>query len=122
MHSGQDAPRSVMQAASRVNVPSNLSRFRRWAKSLGEAVTVHKRTEITIQTDRVLIIRRQRSTPVWCHECGREVEMVEFSQAGALMGQSQALLPNSAKSHGLHVSEDENGSPLICLESVLKSM
>ena len=122
MHPGQDAPRSVMQAASRVNVPSNLSRFRRWAKSLVEAVTVHERTEITIQTDRLLIIRRGRSTPAWCRECGREVEMVEFSQAGALTGNSQPLLPDSAKSHGWHVSEDQNGSPLICLESVLKSM
>jgi hypothetical protein len=48
--------------------------------------------------------------------------MVEFSQAGELMGKSQPLLPDSAKSQGWHVSEDQNGSPLICLESVLKSM
>jgi hypothetical protein len=121
MHSGQDAPRSMMQAASRANVPRNLSRFRRWAKGLVEAVTVYKKTEITIQTDRLLIIRRRRSTPVWCRECGREVEMVEFSQAAAITGKSQALQPDSAKSYGWHVCEDQNGLPLICLESLLKS-
>lgn len=86
-----------------------------------EAVTVYKKTEITIQTDRLLIIRRRRSTPVWCRECGREVEMVEFSQAAAITGKSQALQPDSAKSYGWHVCEDQNGLPLICLESLLKS-
>jgi hypothetical protein len=48
--------------------------------------------------------------------------MVALSQAVALAGGSEPVLPDPAQSQGWHISEDQNGSPLICLESVLKSM
>jgi hypothetical protein len=78
--------------------------------------------EITIQTDRLVLIRGRRSTRAWCQQCGREVEMVGLAQAAALTGGNKPLLPGSDQNHGWHVSEDQNGSPLICLESVLKSI
>jgi hypothetical protein len=78
--------------------------------------------EITIQTDRLVLVRRARSTRAWCQQCGREVEMVGLSQAAALAGGGKPVLPDGAQGHGWHISEDPNGSPLICLESVLKSM
>jgi hypothetical protein len=78
--------------------------------------------EITIQTDRLMLIRGRRSTRAWCHQCGREVEMVGLSEAAALAGGGKAVLPDSTQGQGWHISEDRNGSPLVCLESVLKSM
>jgi hypothetical protein len=103
-------------------VASNLSRFRGWAKRLAGAISEPQRTEITIQTDRLVLIRGGRSRRAWCHQCGREVEMVGLSQATAVVGGNKPVLPDSAQSQGWHVSEDQNGSPLICLESVLKGM
>ena len=38
-------------------------------------MTAHKRTEITVETDRTVIIRRRRSIRAWCPECGREVQI-----------------------------------------------
>jgi hypothetical protein len=76
--------------------------------------------EIATQTDRLLIIRREGSTRGWCRECGREREMVSLGNAATIAGTS-LLLPGAAASHGWHVSEDRNGSPLVCLESLLKS-
>jgi hypothetical protein len=104
------------------NVASNLSRFRDWAKRLAGAISAPQRMEITIQTDRLVLIRGRRSPRAWCQQCGHEVEMVGLSQAVALAGGGTPVLPDSAQGQAWHISEAQNGSPLICLESVLKSM
>jgi hypothetical protein len=109
-------------AEAKPNLGSNLSRFRDWAKRLAGAIFEPQRTEITIQTERLVLIRGRRSTRAWCQQCGREVEMVGLSQAAALAGGVKPTLPDSTQGRGWHVSEDQNGSPLICMESVLKSM
>jgi hypothetical protein len=51
-------------------------------QELGEIVTVHQRTEITIETDHVVVVRRRSSRRGWCSECGQEVEIVGLSEAG----------------------------------------
>jgi hypothetical protein len=109
-------------AEAEPNLGSNLSRFRDWAKRLAGVISQPQRTEITIQTERVVLIRGSRSTRAWCQQCGREVEMVGLAQAAALTAGGKPVLPDSTQGQGWHVSEDETGSPLICLESVLKSM
>jgi hypothetical protein len=104
------------------NVASNLSRFRDWAKRLAGAISEPQRTEITIQTDRLVLIRGRRPTRAWCQQCGHEVEMIGLPQDAALAGGGKPVLPDSTQGQGWHVSEDQNGSLLVCLESVLKSM
>jgi len=42
-------------------------------------MTAHEKTEITIETDQILIIRRRRSVRFWCQECGSPVDMVGSS-------------------------------------------
>jgi hypothetical protein len=44
-----------------LNVESNLPRFVRWAKQLAALIARHRRIAITIDTDRVVIIRRRYS-------------------------------------------------------------
>ena len=104
------------------NVASTLSRFRRWAKRLLGPQTEHKRTEITIETDRILIIRRRRSTRAWCSECGGEADMVGLAEAEAITGAVPPMLPDSAEARGWHLAEGPGGTPLICLKSLRKSM
>jgi hypothetical protein len=103
------------------NVPCNLSRFRGWAKRLMEAISATQRTEITVQTDRVVIIRRRRSQRVWCQQCGCEVEAVSLSEAGSLAGEGRPVLPSNAESKTWHICMGNDGEQLICLESLLKS-
>lgn len=83
---------------------------------------VHRRTEVTIETDRVLIIQRRHSTRVWCRECAREVDMVGLADAGVLTGITQQGVRHGAQARKWHFSDGQDGAPLICLESLLKSL
>jgi hypothetical protein len=105
----------------RTNVANNLARFWRWTKNVAGTVTVHKRTEITIETEQVVVRKRQRQVRSWCPECRREVDMVDLKEAEALTGTPQATLSCGVAERGWHWSQAEDGSPLVCLESLLKS-
>jgi hypothetical protein len=70
-------------------------------------MTVHRRTEITVETERVLIIRQHRSVSVRCQECGRRVNMVSLGEAEALteildeqFGESASACRNSESRAG----------------------
>ena len=105
--------------------------FRRWAKVSERAVAAYKRTEITLETDRIWIIRKAHSRRAWCAECGREMDMVGLKEAQMLSGMTQPTLsqPQTTQpmllgcggSGGWHWSQAADGSPLVCLESLLKS-
>lgn len=104
------------------NMASNLSRFRAWAKLWRSGLSPEKRTEITVEVDRVLIIRRRRSIRGWCAECSGEVDLVGEVEAEALTGMSGQTLRDHAQTCGWHVLEGEDGTGLVCLQSLLKSM
>ena len=101
---------------------NNLARFWRWTKNVTGIITVQKRTEITIETDQIVVIgKRHRSVRSWCQECRCEVEMIGLKEAEALTGTTQAMLSSGGGNPDWHWSQAEDGSPLLCLESVLKS-
>jgi hypothetical protein len=108
--------------------------LRRWAKVSRAAAAAYRRTEITVETDQILIIRKSHSERGWCAECGREVDMVGVNDAGELTGRIQhfvgrpstgqpsstlPMLPGCGDSWGWHWSQAADGSPRVCLESVL---
>jgi hypothetical protein len=79
-------------------------------------MTRQSRTEITVETERVLIIRR--SVRAWCPQCGCEVEMLSLGEAEALT--AAAGRDPSAPGPALpwHLSKNQQGSNLVCLESL----
>jgi hypothetical protein len=87
-----------------------------------EGVTAHKKTEITIETEKILTIRRRRSLRAFCPDCGCEVDMVSLAEVGALTGMPQRTLADAKSLQGWHVSEDADGLPVICLQSLLKAI
>jgi len=105
-----------------LNVESTLSRFQRWTKRLLGAGTARKRTEITTETDRILIIRRRNVIRAWCDECACEVEMVGLDDPGAITGTPMDLLRDGPESRAWHLCAGPNGEKLLCLESLLKSL
>jgi hypothetical protein len=103
------------------HVHSNLSRFQRWAKRLMGAETIQKKTEITVETDRLLVIRRRQLVRAWCEECGSEVDTLSLDEAASMTGTSSALSRKTWMA-AWHLCEGADGAPRICLESLLKSM
>ena len=79
----------------------------------------HKRTEITIETYRILTIRRSPSIRAFCRRCGCEVDVVSLAEAGALTGIQQLTLAEALPAW--HVSE-VGDEAAICLPSLLKAM
>lgn len=86
------------------------------------ATTATKRTQITIETSRVLIVRRMRSSRTWCPECAREVDVVGLEEATELTGMTQPAFRERFETGKWHFSESSDGALLICLDSLMKSM
>jgi hypothetical protein len=104
-----------------LNVASNLSRFRDWAKRLAGAFSGSQRTEITIQTDRLVLIRGRRSRRVWCASCGHEVNAIAMREVTPVAGRDQLVLPGNTESEAWHVCIANDGETLICLDSLSKT-
>jgi hypothetical protein len=105
-----------------LNVASTLSRFHRWTKRLLAAGPARKRTEITTETDRILIIRRRSVIRAWCQECACEVDMVSLEDPGAITGTLPFPPRSGPESQAWHFCEGPDGEKLVCLESLLKSL
>jgi hypothetical protein len=81
-------------------------------------MTTQSRTEITVETQRVVIIRR--SVRAWCQQCGCEVEMVSLGEAQALTGVLARQSCAGVRALRWHISENQQGIRLVCLESLRK--
>ena len=66
--------------------------MRRWAKASDRAVAAYKRTEITLETDRVWILRKPQTARMWCPGCGREIDVLQRSEAAALPATTQPVV------------------------------
>jgi hypothetical protein len=58
--------------------------FLRWAKISRHITGGYKRTEITVDTEQILVIRKASAGRAWCAECGREVDVLTLNDKGAL--------------------------------------
>jgi hypothetical protein len=83
-------------------------------------MTHHKRTEITIQTERIVTIRRRDCSRRWCTQCRCDVSVVDLVQAEALISMGKPRLPDDEKRNLWHAIEDPDGTIFVCLESLLK--
>jgi len=83
-------------------------------------VRTKKRTEITIETERVVVIRRRRrvSARAWCQSCGGQVLMVTVDEAAQLACVSVRTLYRWVENEKLHFTEIADGELLICLNSI----
>ena len=78
-----------------------------------------QRTEITIETHRVLRIRRPKGPEVaWCASCGKQVSMITQDEVASVMGVDRRTISRWAEAGGLHIMELADGKVLICLNSL----
>ena len=76
-----------------------------------------RRTEITIETERVLIVRRQIAIRAWCRSCDRQVAMVTVDEAARMAGVSSRTIYRWVEADRLHFTETTDGRLLICADS-----
>ncbi|HEX6650167.1 MAG TPA: hypothetical protein VF075_11520 [Pyrinomonadaceae bacterium] len=74
------------------------------------------RTEITVETDRLVVVRRRRNS-TWCATCLRQVEMLNVDDAALLARVNSRTIFHWAESGALHWSETPEGLLLICPNS-----
>jgi hypothetical protein len=82
-------------------------------------VRTKKRTEITIETDRIVVLSRRKVSVVsWCHECGQRTKMVTVDEAATAAGVSSRTIYRWADGETVHFTETSEGRLLICFESI----
>jgi hypothetical protein len=77
-----------------------------------------KTEQITVETDQILVIRRQRVTRTWCDECQRHTEFIPVEEIKGVLG--GGLIPANSALPGLHFAKALNGSTVVCAESLTK--
>jgi hypothetical protein len=78
-----------------------------------------KRTEVTIESETLLIVRRGGGAlRAWCGPCGAETLMLTPREAAMLAGVTTRLIYARAEAGALHFQELPDGTLLICGHSV----
>ena len=79
-------------------------------------MTAHRRTRITIETERVLLLLRRQTSRGWCERCGQEVDLVAVEQArNVLEG-----IPFEGKSDTQFHLERAREGLAVCVKSLLQ--
>jgi hypothetical protein len=85
-------------------------------------VKTKRRTEITVETDRVLVIRRRsRAAQAWCAGCARQVQMLTPDEAAVVAAVSVRTINRRVEAEKVHFAETPDGLLLICLNSLPES-
>jgi len=81
-----------------------------------------KRTmRITIETERLLVIRHGTSVREWCEQCALEVDMIPLKSAAELGQVAAGTIQHLLDRQKLHLSK-AGGPVWICLNSLLKEV
>jgi O-succinylbenzoate synthase len=82
-----------------------------------------RRTEITIETERVVVLDGvvREDDVQWCEKCGAESRMIAPDAAATLLRVSTQAILRWAEAAGLHFVESADGPPLLCLDSLPRS-
>ena len=79
-----------------------------------------KRTEITIETDRLVVLSKRKVSVVsWCRECNQRVKMITVDEAASIAGVTSRTMYRWADAEKLHFTETSEGRLLICRESLM---
>ena len=88
---------------------------------LGAAVNTDTRTEITIETHEVIVIRHRGKFPKpFCLRCGAPAVLLTLDEATVLFPYSTRELCRLVEDEMVHYLETARGSLLICPESLIQ--
>jgi hypothetical protein len=81
-----------------------------------------RRTRITVETERRLVITSRMNHAAPCAECGGPSRLVTVEQAAALTRISARAAYRMVEAHDVHFVETAEGALLICLNSLNDSI
>jgi hypothetical protein len=82
-------------------------------------VSTKRRTEITIETDRVFVVSRRRiSVLTWCVACGERVTMITPDEAAITARVSSRAIYRCMEAERVHFTETADGLLLVCTNSL----
>lgn len=83
---------------------------------------MQKRTEITIETERFLVVSRRSNKPLlWCNECDNKVPMLTVVEAAMTAGTTPLVICEMAEAGKLHFALMLDGRQFICSHSLAKA-
>ena len=88
---------------------------------LGESVNTDTRTEITIETHEVIVIRHRGKIPKpSCVKCGAQAVLLTLDEATVLFKRTTRELCRLVEEGRVHFIETARGSLLVCPESLIQ--
>jgi hypothetical protein len=78
-----------------------------------------RRTEITIEIDRVMVISQSSSQESWCNICGSNVSMGTVTQAAEMIHSTEEVVFKLTEAGMIHVATPTEAEMLVCLDSLL---
>jgi hypothetical protein len=79
---------------------------------------MQKRTEITIETERLLVVSRRRErTVLWCSDCDTKLPMLTVQEAARAADTTPAVISRLVETGQLHFAAWE-GQQFICFNSL----
>lgn len=80
-----------------------------------------KRTDITIETSRVIVISKPKRMIAWCDGCNKEVDWVTLDEAARLANASSREVIRMVEGGNLHSAETLEGILLVCPDSLIQT-
>lgn len=80
-----------------------------------------KRTDITIETSRVIVISKPKRMIAWCDGCNKEVDWVTLDEAARLANASSREVIRMVEGGNLHSAETLEGILLVCPDSLIQA-
>jgi hypothetical protein len=89
---------------------------------VGDGVKIRKRTEIIIETDRLVVVTGRKASIVsWCRECNQRVKMVTVDEAAAMGGLSSRTVYRWIEAEKIHSIETSEKFLLVCPRSLMSA-
>ncbi|HEY3102899.1 MAG TPA: hypothetical protein VGJ69_04870 [Pyrinomonadaceae bacterium] len=79
-----------------------------------------KKAAVTIETERLLVIRARGHAETWCPRCAARASMIAVREAAAVAGISERRIFQLGESGAIHFTETADGKTFFCVPSILK--
>lgn len=84
----------------------------------GGLVRRNRKIKITVETQRIAVIRQARDANLWCQTCAEIARMITVDEAAMLAAVRSMTIYAWAEAHRLHFIETPDGRLLICSNSL----